>query len=427
MKVDVQELTPVKRAIKVEIPQEVVSKEFSQAYAKLQRRVKVPGFRPGKAPISLLERRYTKEVEEDIVQKLVPDYYRKAIEETGLKPVELPAIEQISVKKDAPLFFTATVEVRPKIVLTNYSGMKLERQAISVREEDVEKALAQLQDQHSQLESCEPGHGIKGGDYVIIDFEGFAGGVSLAESKAEGFLLEVGSKTLTSEIEDALIGRKGGESFEVLVTLPEDHPNRQWAGKEFLFKIKIHEVKRKVLPVLDDDFAKDLGFASMEELRSKLRTEIENRLKSERTAREKEQLVKQLIGQHTFEVPPSMAEREIQDILHRLENHRRLAGSAPQEGTPDLAALQKEYMPIAEGRARGRVLLQAIAEQEKLSVDVQEVEQEIAFMARGMKITVDEIKRLLLSQQGSLEGIRTKLLERKALEFIHSKAIFVEK
>jgi FKBP-type peptidyl-prolyl cis-trans isomerase (trigger factor) len=122
-----------------------------------------------------------------------------------------------------------------------------------------------------------------------------------------------------------------------------------------------------------------------------------------------------------------MAEREIQDILHRLENHRRLAGSAPQEGTPDLAALQKEYMPIAEDRARGRVLLQAIAEQEKLSVDVQEVEQEIAFMARGMKITVDEIKRLLLSQQGSLEGIRTKLLERKALEFIHSKAIFVEK
>ncbi len=426
MKVEVQELNPVKRAIKVEIPQDVVSKEFAQAYALLRSKVKVPGFRPGKAPLSLLERRFGREVEEDIVQKLVPDYYRKALAEAGLTPVELPAIEQISIKKDAPLSFMATVEIRPKIALSNYTGIKLTRQAISVKDEDVDKALAQLQNQHSQLESYQPGNGIQTGDYVIIDFEGFAGGVALAEAKAEGFLLEVGSKTLATPIEDALIGRKGGESYEIDITLPDDHQNREWAGKEIHFKIKVHEVKRKVLPPLDDDFAKELGFNSLEELRVKLRAEIENRLKSERTTQEKEQLVKQLIAQHTFQVPPSMVEREFQDILYRLENQHRFAGSAKEATTIDPKAIQEEYRPIAEDRAKGRILLQSIAEQEGISVDKQELDQEIALIAKGTRTTAQEMKNWILSQQGSLEGLKSKLLERKALEFIHSKAVFVQ-
>lgn len=426
MKVEIEEITPVKRAIKVEIPQEVVSREFAHAYTNLQRKIKLPGFRPGKAPIPLLERRYAKEVEEDIIQKLIPDYYRKAIEEVGLNPVELPTIGQISLKKDSPLSFIATVEIRPKIALANYTGIKLAREAILVRDEEVEKALNQLQLQHSQLENCEPEHAIESGNYVIIDFAGFASGVPLGESRAEGFLLEVGSKTLISEVEDALIGRKSGESFETHVTLTEEHQNKKWAGKEILFKVKIHEVKIKVLPALDDDFAKDLGFATLEELRTRLRIEIENRLKAERTAQEKEDLIKQMINQHAFEVPPSMVEREVKDILYRLENHRRLTSAAGQEDTQDLKALEKEYRPIAEDRARGRILLQAIAAQEKLSVEPQEVEQEIASMARGMKTTAEEVKRLLLAQHGSLDGLGAKLLERKALEFIHSKAIFVE-
>ncbi len=426
MKVEVQELTPVKRALKVEIPQDVVSREFAQAYALLRRKVKVPGFRPGKAPLSILERRFGREVEEDVVQKLVPDYYRKAIADAGLIPVELPAIEQISIKKDAPLSFMATVEIRPKISLSNYVGIHLKRQAISVKDAAVEKALTQLQHQHSQLESHEPGRGIQTGDYVIIDFEGFAGGVALAEAKGEGFLLEVGSKTLAAPIEDTLIGRKGSETFETDITLPEDHQNKEWAGKEILFKIKIHEVKRKVLPPLEDDFAKELGSTSLDELRARLRAEIENRLTSERTAQEKEQLIKQLIAQHTFQVPPSMVEREFQDVLYRLRNQDRFAGSATQEAASDLKAIQEQYRPVAEDRAKGRILLQSIAEQEGFSVGPQEVDQEIALMAKGMRTTPQEMKNWILSQQGSLEGLKTKMLERKALEFIHSKAIFVE-
>jgi trigger factor len=319
------------------------------------------------------------------------------------------------------------VEIRPKITLANYAGIKLTRQAISVTDQNVDKALTQLQHQHSQLESHETGHGIQAGDYVIMDFEGFAEGVPLTETKAEGFLLEVGSKTLPSEIEDGLIGRKSGESFEIDLTLPQDHQNKQWAGKEILFKIKIHEVKRKVLPLLDDDFAKELGVNSLEELRKKLQTEIENRLRSERTAQEKEQLVKQLIAQHTFQVPPSMVERELQDIVYRLRNQGRFAGSTAQDAALDLKAIQEEYRPIAEDRARGRILLQSIAEREGLSVEQQEVEQELALMAKGMRTTAQEVKNWILSQQGSLEGLKTKLLERKALEVIHSKAIFDER
>lgn len=426
MKVEIQELSPVKRAIKIEIPQEVISKEFAQAYATLRRQVKVPGFRPGKAPVSLLERRFSKEVERDVAQKLVPDYYRKAIEQTGLSPVELPSIEQVMLKKDAPLSFTALVEVRPKFSLADYVGLKVARQAISVGEQDVDKALVQLQHQHSQLEGYDEGHAVQTGDYVIIDFEGFAAGVPLPDSRAEGYLLEVGSNTLISEIEGALIGKKRGEDLEVPVTLSQDHRNRQLAGQEVLFKIKVHEVKRKVLPVLDDDFAKDLGLTSIQELREKIRTEIRNRLESERTAQEKEQLVKQLIDHHAFEVPPSMLEREFQDILYRMENQRRLAGSAAPTETPDPMTLEKEYRPIARDRAKGRLILQSIAEQEKLAVTPQEIDQEIALIARGMKSTTQEVKYWLLSQEGALDRLKMKLLERKALDFVYSKAVFVE-
>jgi trigger factor len=185
-------------------------------------------------------------------------------------------------------------------------------------------------------------------------------------------------------------------------------------------------VKRKVLPALDDDFAKELNFTSLEELRARLRSEIENRLGSERTAQEKEQLVKQLIAQHTFQVPPSMVERELQDIFYRLENQRRFAGSAKEEAALDLKALQEEYRPIAEDRAKGRILLQSIAEREGLTVSQQEMDQEIALMAKGARTTAQEMKNWVLSQQGSLEGLKTKLLERKALEFVHSKAAIVE-
>jgi trigger factor len=185
-------------------------------------------------------------------------------------------------------------------------------------------------------------------------------------------------------------------------------------------------VKRKVLPPLEDDFAKELGSTSLDELRARLRAEIENRLTSERTAQEKEQLIKQLIAQHTFQVPPSMVEREFQDVLYRLRNQDRFAGSATQEAASDLKAIQEQYRPVAEDRAKGRILLQSIAEQEGLSVGPQELDQEIALMAKGMRTTPQEMKNWILSQQGSLEGLKTKMLERKALEFIHSKAIFVE-
>ncbi len=426
MKLEIEELNPVKRILKVEVPPEVVTREFSHAYAELQRKVKLPGFRPGKAPLSLLERKYAREIEEDIVQKLVPDYYRKAVREAGLHPVELPSIEQISVKKGEPLSFRATVEIRPSLTLSDYLGLKLTRKPVNVPADAVEKALLQLQQEHGQLESCEPDHVIQTGDYVIIDFEGFTGGEPVPNGSQKGYLLEVGARVLLPEIEDALIGRKAGEAFEANVSLPPDHPQKALAAKDVQFKIQVGEVKRKVLPALDDDFAKDLGVAGLKELRGRLQEEIEKRLISERTSEEKERLIKTLIGQHRFEVPPSLVEREFEDILSRIESHRRMGGGSQQDAPLKLEALQKEYMPVAEERARSRILLQIIAEQEKLKVEERELDEEIGLMARSMQATAQEVKQWVLARQGSLEGLRTRIIERKALDLLHEKAEIVE-
>ena len=425
MKVEIEELTPIKRTIKVEIPSDVVSKAFAQAYASLRKKVKVPGFRPGKVPLSLLERRYAKEVEEEIVQKLIPDYYRKAVEEFKLDPVEFPAIEQVSVKKDAPLSFMARVEVRPKIEPKNYTGIELAREAMIVGEPEVEKALEHLREQHGQLEIHSPERMIQQGDYAAIDIEGYLGETPLSDQKAQGLLLEVGSKTLSPEIEDALMGKKKGDAFEAPITFPEDDPDVKLAGKTLTYRIAVQEVKRKVLPDPDDDFAKDLGLESLGKLREKLHAQLQDRWHSERTAQEKEQIVKHLIAQHQFDLPSSLVEREMREILSRWQNQQQATGRG--SASVDSQALEKEFRSLAEERVQGRLLLQSIAVQEGLTVEDQEVEQDLSVLAKGVQATTQELKRWILSKEGSLEGIRMKLLERKALEFLHSKAVFSQK
>ncbi|MER3425367.1 MAG: hypothetical protein C4293_21170, partial [Nitrospiraceae bacterium] len=222
MKLEVTELGPSKRALKIEIPQDEVNRQFAQAYAELNRQVQIPGFRPGKAPVALLEKRYAKAVEEDVVRKLVPDYYDRAIRQAGIVPVlvEVPPLDRVKIRKNAPFSFTATVEIKPKIELRDYKApnpISLKPDKRTVTDEQVNRALDVLREQHAQLHPAPAGTALAEGDYAILDIEGFLDQESLEGGKKTGHLHRIGSKTpvLGVGVDEHLVGKTGGELIEI--------------------------------------------------------------------------------------------------------------------------------------------------------------------------------------------------------------------
>jgi trigger factor len=417
MKYALEEITSIKKTLSVEIPEEIVNKEIATAYSNLSRSVRLPGFRKGKAPLSLLENKYRHEVEDDVLKKLIPDYYQKAVEESGIDPIEYPKIENIAIKKNAPLSFKATVEVRPKFDLKNYAGLPLKVQKLSVTDENVDRSVDTLRDMGAQLELVPADHSIVDKDFVTIDFEGFIDGKPMEGGKAEGYPVEIGKKTLIPGFEENLLGLKKGDQVEFKSSLPEGIKPEQNAGKEALFKVHVREIKKKILPELDAEFAKDLGMESIEALKIKLREELVSRFNKERESVLKNEIIKALNGLHEMELPASLVNRELIRIIKSLKME-----DVKKEGLLDIEALQKKYEPIARERVKGALILYAISQKENITVSPNDLEEELRLIARENRMAVDEVKKKIVEAEGSLNGIESKLLEDKTLSFLLTKA-----
>jgi trigger factor len=423
VKVDIEEISTVKKSLKIEVPEEIVTRELAAAYTDLNQRVRIPGFRPGKAPRSLLEQRYAASVEEDVVRKLVPDYYQKAIHETGLRPVELPAIEKIEMKKNAPLSFTAMVEVSPPIRLGTIAGLKADRPKMEVTDVEVEKALGAVQEQHARLEACPEDHRIADKDFVVIDFQGTMDGKPLEGGSRENHLVQIGSNTLIPGFEEELIHHSRGEQTKIRIAFPKDYPKAELAGRPVEFDVKIREIKEKILPALDDDFAKDVGpFESLDQLKSKLREDLVARVKLEQEQAVRSALIKQLNETHPFEVPASLVEHEIREALARLEQ-RLPKGVTLEQAKIDPQAVRKEIEPSAREKVKSRLILAAIADQEKLAVSKEEIDAALTRTAQELKLAPEDVRRLIISQEGSLDVFAERLLEDKAMDWVLSKAV----
>ncbi|MBI3609215.1 MAG: trigger factor [Nitrospirae bacterium] len=423
MKVAVEEISSVKKSLKIEVPEAVVAQEFTAAYSNLNQRVRIPGFRPGKAPRSLLEQRYGATVEEDVIRRLVPDYYQKAIKETGLRPVELPAIEKIELKKNAPLSFTAMVEITPPIPLGTTTGLKVEKPKMEVTNLEVGKALEALQEQHAQLVTCPEGHQIAEKDFVVIDFLGTMDGRPLEGGSRQNQPVQIGSNTMIPGFEEQLINHQRGDRVKVQTSFPKDYPKAELAGRPVEFEVTIREVKQKTVPALDDEFAKDAGpFTSLDELKTKLRDDLTARFRSEQERTVKSALLKQLTEAHRFDVPPSLVEHEVQEALARLEQ-RLPKGMTLSQAKIDPLAVRKEIEPAAHEKIKGRLILSAIADREKLTVTQDEVETALARTAQELNVSPEDVRRLILSQDGSLDVFKARLLEDKALDWVMSRAV----
>ncbi len=435
MKMEVTELGPMKRALKIEVPAEEVTQQFSRAYLELNRQVQIPGFRPGKAPMAILEKRYAKTVEEDVIRKLVPDFYDRAIKKAGISPVvvEIPPLDRVKIKKDSPFTFTATVEIKPTIELRSYktpNPISLSADKRTVTVEQVDRALDVLREQQAQLDAAPVGTALAEGDYAIVDLEGFLDGTPLEGTKKEGQLHRVGSKAalLGIDIDGHLIGRLQGDIIEIPQTYPVSHPDQRVAGKTVRFRLDIKGVKQRKLPALDDEFAKDCGpYASLQELRDKLRGEMEKALKKDIEESYKDTLLKRLLETHHFDLPDSLVERELSTIVRqKLQARHRsnVTGSLPAVDDEERMKIREEHRDEARRRVKAGLILEAIAEEEGLSVSQEDLNNEVTRLATELRVpTADLVKMIQAGGQDAIDELRARILADKALDVVYRQAV----
>ena len=421
MKSVVEDISSVKKKISIEVDPDSVMKELDRALSDVAKKAKIPGFRPGKAPKTVVEKHYGDEVRSEVIQRLISESYLRVLEENKLSPVEMPAISNVStLSKGSPLSFTATVEVRPKFELGTYDGIEVKEQTITVSDEEVDQTIDRLREMYANLEVVE-GRPLEKNDTAIIDFEGFRDGKSIEGAKASDYMLGLGSNTLIPGFEDQLAGMNKGETREINVTFPADYNNKELAGKDATFKVTLKEIKKKVLPELNDEFAKDIGQdKTVAELKEGIKKDIDIRKQNEQTSAQREELLSKLVNSHTFDVPPGMVEHELMTMARSYAT--RMARRGMDMKSIDIEKFREENRPMAEKRVKGILILDEIAVKEKLDVTEQEITSALSTMARSANQSVDAIRKYYESQEGGLDNLRASLIQEKALGLLLSRA-----
>ncbi|HUI67184.1 MAG TPA: trigger factor [Nitrospirota bacterium] len=421
MKVAVENISPVKKKLNIEIAPDSVIKEMDKAISDVAKKAKIPGFRPGKAPKAIVERHYGEEVRSEVMNRLISDSYLRALQEHSLNPVDVPEIDNVSsLAKGSPLTFTATVEVRPDIVLGIYDGIEVKEKEVTVSDDEVNQTIDRLREMYAQLEVVE-GRPLEKNDTAIIDFEGHREGKPIDGAKASDYMMALGTNALIPGFEDQLTGMNKGETREIKVTFPADYNKKDLADKDATFKVTLKEIKKKVLPELNDEFAKDIGGnKSVDELREGIKKDLEARKRDELASAQREELLSKLVDAHSFDVPPGMVERELQAMARQQAT--RMARQGRDVKSFDIANFREENKVLAEKRVRGLLILDAIADKEKVEVKEQEVSSALAMMARTSGQPVEAIKKYYESLDGGLDNLRTSLIQEKTLGLLLSRA-----
>jgi len=422
MKVTVEDVSTVKKKLHIQVLPDAIAIERKKALAEVAKKAKIAGFRPGKAPKNVVERHYAAEIDSEVMNKLISDSYLQALKESDLSPVDMPNISNISpLETDAPLNFTAVVEVRPKIDLGSYEGIEVKETPVAATDEELDQTIDRLREMYASLAPVE-GEALAKGHTAIIDFEGFQDGKSIEGAKAQDHHLAIGEGTLIPGFEEQIAGMNKGETREINVTFPADYNNKDLAGKDAKFTVTLKEIKKKVLPELNDDFAKDIGNnATVDELKARVKEDIGIRKKNEQSSTQREELLSKLVDAHTFDVPQGMVDRELTAMARHQLTRMARQGIDVQKAF-EMKKFQLENLDMAVKRVKGTLILDVIADKEKIEVTDAEVNAAMAAMARSAGKKLEEVKKYYDSQESGTDNLRASLVEEKTLSLLLSKA-----
>lgn len=406
----------------VEVEAEQVNDALDQAFKKVVQKVNVPGFRKGKMPRKMFEARFGVEsLYQEALDILLPVAYGQAVRDTGIEPVDRPEVDVEKMGKGEALVFKATVTVKPDVKLGDYKNLTIEAKDFSVTEESVDAELKRMQERHAELVVVEEG-AVANGDIASIDFEGFQDGVAFEGGQAEDYSLELGSGTFIAGFEEQLVGMNIGDEKEVTVTFPEEYHSPNLAGKEAKFKVKLNSFKRKNLPVLDDEFAKDVSeFDTLDELKADTKKKLEEKTQKEQENYEREQLVLKASENAEIEIPSVMIEQELDQMVKEFGQRLQYQGMNIelyyQFSGMDESQLRDQMRADATTRVRTALTLEAIAKAEEIKVEEADVTAELEKLAGMYGRPAEELQKLFAAQDG-MAGLYQDIQTRKTVDFL---------
>ncbi len=421
MKVTVEELSPSKRVLHVELPPDRVADRVEAVFREWGQKLQLPGFRRGRVPREIIRRRFESEVNEEVLRALIPDSYQEALTQTAIEPVSQPAVEDIHFHTGEPLRYRAVVEIKPPVAVQDYRGIPLEREKIEVSDQEIDRALEYLREDAAEYVPMEGWPALKD-DLVIVDHEGSIHGKPFKGGSGKNLTVALGHEGYLPGFAEHLAGVQKGETKQFSLQMPADLPRKELAGRSVEFRVTVKEVKKRRVPELDNEFAKSVGdVETLAALRDKLRQQLVQRKTREQDAALKRALMEKLVQRHTIEVPEVMVDREAAAVLEELAMTLRAAGGKV-EGLPDNPeALKAQARETATRRVKESLLLEAVAKQEHLTVTDEEIAAEVNSLAGIYRQDPATVRRAL-EDPVRRAGLTARLLERKALEFLFQQA-----
>ncbi len=421
MKVTVEDLSAVKKVMHIEVEEKNVTKALDNAYKTLKKTAKVKGFRPGKTPRGVLERLYGKDVDADVVSKLIQESFVEALKETELNIIGSPKVDPPELDGKKAYKFDAEVEIRPEIADVAFKDLDLKKNLYKANDKEVEAQLSMLQKNMAKQEPIKEERPAKEGDFVLVDYEGFKDGNPFVETqKTENFTLKLGEGHIAADLDKGIEGMTKDDEKEIAVSFPKDYFNEKLAGLDISFKVKLNEIREQILPEIDDEMAKGLGpFENLDALKEKI---LENLSQGydKRTEQElNEQVFSQLLDRVSFEVPDTMIKFELDAIVSDAKRSFEYHNKSFEEAGITEESLEERYRETAEKQARRQLLLGKIIEQEKLELSDDELDKGFEEMAASYNQPVEGLKTFYNQDtEGRLEGFKHALLEKQAIKLI---------
>lgn len=417
-----------KREIEVLVPAAEVVRQTEAVIAKFQKLARIPGFRKGHVPATVIRQRFAEDIRSEVVEALVPQHFRKETDRQGLYPVSQPQVTDLHIHDGEPLRFKASFEVMPEIPVEGYKEMRAEHPEIVVTDEEVNQAIHDLREQHASYTPIE-GRAIADGDFAQVSLQGKskdapAKDAEAAPIKMDEILVEIGGKNTVQEFSENLRGASAGDDLTFDVKYPDDYSDKRLAGISFSYTVKVQAIKQKALPELTDDFAKELGndFQTFDQVQKRIREQMETERRQTSEREGKEKLMAELVKRNEFAVPEALVERQVDLRLERGLRALAAQGMKPEDmkgmDFPRLRAGQREG---AEQEVKSSLLLERIAELEKLDVSEEEMNREIEAIAAQTKQTSEAV-RARLTEDGALDRIRHRIRNEKALDFLYRQS-----
>jgi trigger factor len=416
--------TTCKREIELEIPAENVQKATEKAARDIARIARIPGFRPGKAPVALVRRRFAEDIEGKVVQSLVPEHLEKALDEKRLIPVTRPEVDHVHFKEGEPLRFRAVFEVLPEFELGNYKNLQIQIDQVEIGDPQVEKALEEVRERAATFVPVED-RAAQDGDYVLIKLTGtpVGGGDSV---QADNILCHLGAEETLESFTENLRGATPGETKRFRSHYPDDYPDPKLAGKTYDYSVDVQGIKEKKLPELNDEFAKDAagergGVTTLDELRKKLRESLEAAKEKRQTAQGHEKILAMLVKQHDFPVPEALIEHQMDVRLERVVGSLATQGVDPRAVNVDWVSLRRRQRDPAADDVKAELIVDRIASTEGIEASDEDVEKEIARLAERSGESATAL-RARLTKQGALDRMKSKLRSDKVIEWLYRTA-----